>query len=94
MSAIDSYKQLAMKMIKVNPIEEGHINHAELMNVYLYVFERSPAYIKDLIINVLLNVVSKDMRSGWEEIYTILEISDSEDKTVVMKVINRLVKDI
>lgn len=64
------------------------------MNVFLYVFERSPAYIKDLIINVLLNIVSKDMRSGWDEIYTILEISDSEDKTVVMKVINRLVKDI
>lgn len=64
------------------------------MNVYLYVFERSPAYIKDLIINVLLNVVSRDMRSGWNEIYTILEISDSEDKTVVMKVINRLAKDI
>jgi hypothetical protein len=64
------------------------------MSVYLYVFERSPPYTKDLIINILLNVVSKDLKSGWDELYTILEISDSEDKSVVMKVVNRLIQEI
>lgn len=94
MPAIDSYKQLTMKMLRLNTSQEGHINHTELMSVYLYVFERSPAYIKDLIISVLLNVVSRDLKSGWEELYTILEISDSADKTVVMKVVTRLIRDI
>lgn len=62
MSAIDSYKQLTMKMLK---LDSWQINHTELMNLYLYVFERSPAYIKDLIINILLNVVCREMKAGW-----------------------------
>lgn len=76
MSAIDSYKQLTMKMLKLNS-KVNNINHTELLNVYLEIFERSSAFIKDLIINVLLNVVCKEMKSGWNEVYTILEIADS-----------------
>jgi hypothetical protein len=66
MSAIDSYKQLTLKMMKLNQGKEGNVSHQELMSVYLYVFERSPPYTKDLIINVLLNVVSRDLKSGWD----------------------------
>jgi hypothetical protein len=97
MSAIDSLKQLTMKMIKLKSkkqMNEYEINHTELISIYLYIFERSPSYIKDLIINILLNVVCREMRSGWEELYTMLELSDSEDNTVVMKVVNRLVRDV
>ncbi len=53
----------------------------------MYIFERSNIFIKDLIINILQNVVSNDISSGWEIIYEILNINDSEDKTVVMKVV-------
>jgi len=60
----------------------------------LYIFERSNIFIKDLIINILQNVVSNDINSGWEIIYEILNINDSEDKTVVMKVVERLVKEV
>ena len=50
--------------------------------------------MKDLIINILLNVVSKDMNSGWDSLYTILEVVDSEDQGVVMRVIHRLLTDL
>lgn len=63
MSAIDSYKQLTMKILKLN---NTHIRHRELLEIYLYVFERSPAMLKDLVTNVLLNVVSKDIKEGWD----------------------------
>lgn len=35
MSAIDSYKQLTMKILK---LKNKHINHLDLMGIYLYVF--------------------------------------------------------
>lgn len=60
----------------------------------MYIFTRSNIFIKDLIINILLNVVSSDISSGWEIIYQILNINDSEDKTIVMKVVERLVKEV
>ena len=65
-----------------------------MLETYLYIFERSNIFIKDLIINILQNVVSTDISSGWEIIYEILNINDSEDKTVVMKVVERLVKEV
>lgn len=95
MSAIDSYKQLTMKILKLHALDENSpINHTDLMSVYLYAFERSPAKIKDLITNVLLNVICKEIKSGWNEIYTILDISDSADKEVVMKVVTRIISDV
>lgn len=50
--------------------------------------------MKDLIINILLNVVSKDMRGGWDPLYSILEVADSEDEGVVMRVIHRLITEV
>lgn len=44
--------------------------------------------------NILLNVVTSDMQSGWEFVYNILEISDSEDKQLPINIISRLVNDI
>jgi hypothetical protein len=47
------------------------------METYLYIFERSNIEMKDLIMNILLNVISIDMQEGWEIIYKILEIADN-----------------
>lgn len=63
MSAIDSYKQLTMKILK---LKNPQISHRELLEIYLYVFERSPAILKDLVTNVLLNVVSREINNGWD----------------------------
>lgn len=39
MSAIDSYKQLTMKMMKIRPKQKvAHIDHSQLMSIYLYIF--------------------------------------------------------
>ena len=90
MSAIDSFKQFTMKAFK---LQEG-VDHGQVMDAYLYIFERSNSFMKDLLINILLNVVSKDMNSGWDSLYTILEVVDSEDQGVVMRVVNRLLNDL
>ena len=63
MSAIDSYKQLTMKIVKLN---NPQILHKEILEIYLYVFERSPSMLKDLVTNVLLNVVCRDINDGWD----------------------------
>ena len=68
MSAIDSFKQFTMKVFK---IERG-VDHGQVMDTYLHIFERSNAFMKDLIVNILLNVVGRDMKSGWDSLYTIL----------------------
>ncbi len=95
MAAIDSYKQLSLKIFKIKPKSHHKtIDHSRVLSTYLYIFERSNIFIKDLIINILQNVVSSDIVSGWEIIYEILNINDSEDKTVVMKVVERLVKEV
>ena len=96
MAAIDSYKQLSLKIFKLkqSSLQNQTINHSQVLQTYLYIFERSNIFIKDLIINILQNVVSNDINSGWEIIYEILNINDSEDKTVVMKVVERLVKEV
>jgi hypothetical protein len=68
MAAIDSYKQLSLKIFKINKGEKK-IPHHLVLETYLYIFERSNIYMKDLIINILINVVSSDINSGWEIIY-------------------------
>lgn len=68
MSAIDSFKQFTMKAFKL----QTGVDHGQVMDAYLHIFERSNSLMKDLIINILLNVVSKDMQSGWDSLYTIL----------------------
>lgn len=68
MSAIDSFKQFTIKVFKLS----NGVDHGQVMDAYLYIFERSNAFMKDLIVNILLNVVGKDMKSGWDSLYTIL----------------------
>jgi len=74
MAAIDSYKQLSLKIFKIKPSQNAinikknnctGINHTKVLETYLYIFERSNIFIKDLIINILQNVVSNDISSGW-----------------------------
>ena len=68
MAAIDSYKQLSLKIFKINK-NGKKIPHHLVLETYLYIFERSNIYMKDFIINILINVVSSDINSGWEIIY-------------------------
>lgn len=70
MAAIDSYKQLSLKIFKLKPTSFPHvIDHSFILETYLYIFQRSNIFTKDLIINILQNVVSNDIDSGWEIIY-------------------------
>lgn len=47
--------------------------------------------MKDLIANVLLNLITTDLRDGWESIYQILDILDTKDKQLVVRILNRLI---
>ena len=48
--------------------------------------------MKDLIANILLNVITSDLRSGWESVYSILDILDTKDKQLVVRILTRLLK--
>ncbi len=48
-----------------------------MLALYLYIFERSNVTGKDFIVNVLLNVVGKDVKQGWDVVYEILMVNDS-----------------
>jgi hypothetical protein len=48
-----------------------------VLALYLYIFERSNVTGKDFIVNVLLNVVGKDVKQGWDVVYEILMVNDS-----------------
>lgn len=47
--------------------------------------------MRDLIANVLLNLITSDLRGGWESIYKILDVLDTRDNRLVVKLIGRLV---
>jgi hypothetical protein len=47
--------------------------------------------MKDLIANVLLNLITQNLRGGWESIYSILDVLDTKDKELVVKLIGRLI---
>lgn len=47
--------------------------------------------MKDLIANVLLNLISQNLRGGWDSIYCILDVLDTKDKELVVKIIARLI---
>ena len=87
MSAIDSLKQLAMKLVRLR-IEA--VPHDALFECFLYVFERSGVEMKDLIANVMLNMITSSLRGGWDAIYSILNVLDTKDKQLVVKLIGRL----
>lgn len=48
--------------------------------------------MKDLIANVLLNVITSDLRSGWESLYSILDNLDTKDKQLVVRILSRLLR--
>lgn len=50
--------------------------------------------MKDLIANVLLNLITSDLRGGWEPIYSILDVLDTKDKQLVVKLIGRLLGEV
>ena len=50
--------------------------------------------MKDLIANVLLNLITSDLRGGWESIYSILDVLDTKDKQLVVKLIGRLLGEV
>jgi hypothetical protein len=50
--------------------------------------------MKDLIANVLLNLITPDMRGGWESVYAILDVLDTKDKQLVVKIIGRFISEV
>ena len=36
--------------------------------------------MKDLIANVMLNLITHNLRGGWDSIYSILDVLDTKDK--------------
>lgn len=91
MSAVDSFKQMVLKLLK---LQEEAVPHEALMDTFLHIFERSCLEMKDLIANVLLNLITTDLRDGWESIYQILDILDTKDKQLVVRILNRLIGEI
>ena len=47
--------------------------------------------MKDLIANILLNLITTDLRDGWESIYQILDVLDTKDKQLVIRILDRLI---
>lgn len=88
MAAIDSLKQLTLKLLK---LRNEAIRHDALMETFLHIFERSCLEMKDLIANVLLNLITVDLRGGWESLYEILNVLDTKDKQLVVRILSRLV---
>lgn len=91
MAAIDSYKQLTLKLFKLH---EEAVPHEAIMDTYCHIFERSCLEMKDLIANVLLNLITPDMRGGWESVYAILDVLDTKDKQLVVKIIGRFISEV
>lgn len=89
MPAVDSLKQFALKLVKLR-IEA--VPHDALLETFLDVFERSGVEMKDLIANVLLNLITSDLRGGWDSIYSILDVLDTKDQQLVVKLNNRLIR--
>lgn len=50
--------------------------------------------MKDLIANVLLNIITADLRDGWDAVYQILDRLDTKDKNLVVRILGRLVGEI
>ena len=50
--------------------------------------------MKDLIANVLLNLITSNLRGGWDPIYSILDVLDTKDKQLMVKLIGRLIGEV
>jgi len=91
MAAVDSLKQMVLKLLK---LREEAVPHEALMETFLHIFERSCLEMKDLIANVLLNLITAELRDGWEAVYQILDRLDTKDKHLVVRILGRLVGEI
>lgn len=91
MPAVDCLKQLGLKLISQR-IQA--IPHDALLSTFLFVFERSGVEMKDLIANVMLNLVTNNLRGGWESIYSIIDVLDTRDKNLIVTLIGRLIKEV
>ena len=87
MSALDSLKQVTLKLIKIP--EKAPFEQRVFMSPFLDVFDRSNTNIKELIVSILGMCICKELQSGWEVIFDILQKADNED---VIRVINRIVE--
>lgn len=85
-SAIDSLKQLALKLMRLP--EDEVIQQSTFLSPFLYVYERSGAATKELIVNIIGMLISKEMATGWQVIYAILEKADENE--AVIKVADRI----
>lgn len=56
--------------------EDGTMQQSQYMSPFLYVYERSGQTMKELIVNIVGMLLGKDMGSGWDIIYAILERAD------------------
>ena len=98
MPAVDCLKQFSMKLInqKIDAVHQNGVRHDAvphdaLLSTFFYVFERSGTEMKDLVANVLQNLITENLRGGWDSIYNILDVLDTKDKELVVKLIGRLV---
>jgi hypothetical protein len=46
--------------------------------------------MKDLIANLLLNLITGDLRGGYQALYSILDVLDTGDRQLVSKLVGRL----
>ena len=77
MPAVDCLKQFSMKLINQRI---DAVPHEALLSTFFYVFERSGMEMKDLVANVLQNLITENLRGGWDSIYNILDVLDTKDK--------------
>ena len=101
MPAVDCLKQFSMKLINQkidavhqNGVRQDAVPHDALLSTFFYVFERSGMEMKDLVANVLQNLITENLRGGWDSIYNILDVLDTKDKELVVKLIGRLVGEV
>ena len=50
--------------------------------------------MKDLIANVMMNLITSHLRGGWESIYSILDVLDTNDKELIVTLIGRLISEV
>ena len=50
--------------------------------------------MKDLIANVMLNLITSNLRGGWDSIYNILDVLDTDDKKLIVNLIGRLLREV
>ncbi|CAM6006168.1 unnamed protein product [Sphagnum balticum] len=46
------------------------------------------------MLNILANLVTADLRAGWEDVYALLNTADCPDKRLVLKIVNRLLSEV